>query len=364
MARPPLELPGIIIPMTSEPRDLRKVACFCIENGGSLQLAATIKGYRCRLIGYSDEQYNAADYSGEPYVTLDFPGDLGHAVSIGPEQLVIGAGWNSNLDVLGLYTLPLDTPVVNGQRFAPNDLTRVRTSIFNPAAPLIDTKLTGFLSKDRRHWLVASNRGFSYFDYDSLNSGGFVTSEKLLPEGSGADAGNIWDVDYDADHNLWWGNDLGAGDGQGGVRMVSRARYEAGEATLFNFQKVFNGSNFLHVNGIAIDSLGGLHVSQWAPVRVAYYAPAIVGAAGPVASNPAPTRSLIYPGPLDDSSSICLTKQGGMVHTDWTNGLIRRFTPEQVAAGGMQTPVGVIHTPPNFRPWIVRLRHDLAFHER
>jgi hypothetical protein len=335
-------------------RFLSNVALWCVDNSGALGAS----GFRCRIIGYSYSQIAAADYSGDPYVTMDFPGDVGHGLALHGSRLMVVPGWNVNANHLGLYTISTNDLVSVYSTRALAQLNAFTLGIFAPTTAG-EPRLGGFLSHDGAHWLTGNTTGFSYFNASALTTG-VVTSETRIPNGGiGSDSGSIWDIDYDNDRNLWWVNMIESpANGQGGVRMVSRARYEAGETNLVTFQKVFTGSNFAGADGIAFDSLGGFYLSQWAPVRIAYFNAAVVAAGSGSASNPAPTRSLTWPSPNDDSSSIVLVPDG-LWQSDWTNGRLRFFSNAQLAAGGLQTPAVTIQTPAGFRPWVVRHRDQL-----
>jgi hypothetical protein len=327
-------------------------------------------GYRCRLIGYSAAQ-TAANYGGPPHVSLDFPGDLGHGVAVtADDRLIIAPGWNVNANHLGLYAIEASGTVDPKTQFAIEDVESFSLDIYDPTAPNSEPRMAGHWARNGK-WLVGTIGGFSLFNESALVDG-VVTSQVLsIP---GTDHGNVWDTDYDAEGNLWWVNMLAAANGQNGVRMITRARYEAGFASGgFVYQpgdKVFSGTNFANADGIAVDGVGGFWLSQWGAgpsdniCRLAYWTPAQVAAASHVPSNPNPARVLTWPAPNDDSSGICLTNAGDLWQTDWTYNVIRKFSAAQLAAGGLQTPVVTITIPYAFRPWIVRTRASLAHHVR
>lgn len=339
--------------------DLSNVALWTVHDNLSLGP----QGYRCQVIGYTDEQI-ASDYSGAPYVTMVFPGDVGHGVGVSPAgYLIVAAGWDVNSLQQGLYSLPINSRVPSFHRFELSEITRFNLQCFHPTNTNGEPRMAGFPVSDTR-WLTM-NSWIVEYDSSVFASGiGLQTASNQVLTSVNTDGGNNWDCDYDSSGNLWWCNMLAAGNTQAGIRMMNRARVAAGETGVVSFNKAFQGSNYGQIDGLAFDDVGGLYYSQWDPVRVAYLNAAVIAAGSGTPSNPAPTRTMTWPGPLDDSSSIVLTKQVDMWHSDWQNGKLRKFSRAQIEAGGLQTPLVTISTPPGFNPWTTRLRNDLAFHPR
>jgi hypothetical protein len=336
--------------------DLSDVALWVIDNSG----LGTVPGFACRVIGYSDSQYRT-NYSGEPFVVLDFPGDIGHGIALSPSgHIVVAPGWNVNTEQQGLYTLPSNYKIPRRYQFGLSDVTRFNLDIYSPVTSGFEPRMAGFVSQDGAHWLTGTTSGFDYFNISALGNGVVTTQARIPNGGAFTDVSGIWDMDYDSAHNLWWVNDHIAGNAQGGVRMITRSRYESGEPTLLNFDVVFSGANFSRANGMAFDAVGGLHVSQWNPPRVAYYSPAQLASGSSSPTDPTPTSVLTWPAPLNDSTSVIIDAQGEMFRSDWTNRVVQRFTASQVAAGGVQVPASTITVPSSVRPAFIRLRSDLG----